>query len=31
VLALQAAADRVPAGSWSIDALSVAVGVPVER
>ena len=31
VLALQAAADRVPAGSWSTDALNVAVGVPVER
>jgi 2-dehydropantoate 2-reductase len=26
VLALQAAADRIPAGSWSIEALTAAVG-----
>jgi 2-dehydropantoate 2-reductase len=31
VLALQAAADRIPAGSWSIDALTTAVGVPTDR
>jgi 2-dehydropantoate 2-reductase len=31
VLALQAAADRLPAGSWSIDALTAAVGVPTDR
>jgi 2-dehydropantoate 2-reductase len=30
VLALQAAADRLPAGSWSIDALTAAVGVPTD-
>jgi 2-dehydropantoate 2-reductase len=30
VLALQAAADRIPAGSWSIDALAAAVGVPTD-
>jgi 2-dehydropantoate 2-reductase len=31
VLALQAAADRLPAGSLSIDALTAAVGVPTDR
>jgi 2-dehydropantoate 2-reductase len=31
VLALQAAGDRIPPGSWSIDALTTAVGVPTER
>jgi 2-dehydropantoate 2-reductase len=31
VLALQAAADRLPAGSWSIDALTAAAGVPTDR
>jgi 2-dehydropantoate 2-reductase len=31
VLALQAAGDRIPPGSWNIDALTTAVGVPTER